>query len=288
MVYQSLLGAWPADRADPTLPERLQAFAVKAAREGKEQTSWLAPDEAYEAALRRFVSGILDPAQSAKFLAAFAAFARRVALMGALKSLSQLVLKCTMPGVPDFYQGAEFWDLSLVDPDNRRPVDFAARAAQLTQLGGDPDWLSLAGQWPDGRIKLALTGRLLALRRTFAEAFATGEYRPLEVEGRHRDGIIAYARCLGEQAIIVIVARLFASVTQNGSRWPANDWDATVAMNGLAPQRHLLGKQPVHAETAAVGLRVADALGCLPVAVLEARVTGHNPVRVTQNPGRTF
>ena len=116
--------------ADGGFVERIQAYALKAAREGKEETSWLNPHEAYENGVKTFIARILDPALSGEFLEALQTLARRVALLGALNSLSQLTLKATMPGVPDFYQGTEFWDLSLVDPDNRRPVDFAARHAR--------------------------------------------------------------------------------------------------------------------------------------------------------------
>ena len=128
MLYQALLGVWQADRS---LPERLQAYALKAAREGKEQTSWLNPHPRYEASLANFIARILDPSISAEFLNSFEAIARRTSLLGALNSLSQITLKATLPGVPDFYQGTEFWDLSLVNPDNRRPVDYATRAATL-------------------------------------------------------------------------------------------------------------------------------------------------------------
>src|SRR5256714_892136 len=129
MLYQALLGAWQPD--DDTFTERMQAFALKAAREGKQETSWLNPHAAYEAGLKRFIERILDRAASPEFLDSLQALARRVSLLGALNSLSQITLKATMPGVPDFYQGTEFWDFSFVDPDNRRPVDFAARASVL-------------------------------------------------------------------------------------------------------------------------------------------------------------
>src|SRR5215203_1425602 len=152
MLYQALLGAWPLEGMDQAFVERAQAYAVKAAREGKQQTSWLAPDERYEKGLTDFIIRILDRTQSSEFMAAFDAFARRTALIGALNSLSQLVLKTTMPGVPDYYQGTEFWDLSFVDPDNRQLVDFAARAAGLAAVA-DPDWQSVVHTWPDGRIK---------------------------------------------------------------------------------------------------------------------------------------
>src|SRR5262249_20469284 len=128
MLYQALLGAWPLDGPNADFVERMLAYAVKAAREGKQQTSWLAPNEGYEAGLQRFVARLLDPVHSQRFITSFEAFAHRAALMGALNSLTQATLKATMPGVPDFYQGTELWDLSLVDPDNRRPVDIAKRA----------------------------------------------------------------------------------------------------------------------------------------------------------------
>ena len=121
----------------------MQAYALKAAREGKQETSWLNPNEAYEAGLQTFLARILDRSVSAEFLDSLETLAQRISLLGALNSLSQITLKATMPGVPDFYQGTEFWDLSLVDPDNRRPVDFAERAAVLAAME-TPDWADLA------------------------------------------------------------------------------------------------------------------------------------------------
>ena len=115
--------------------ERMQAYALKAAREGKQETSWLNPHEAYEAGVKTFIARILDPSLSAEFLDSLQTLAQRLSLLGALNSLSQITLKATMPGVPDFYQGTEFWDFSLVDPDNRRPVDFAERAAAYWRAG---------------------------------------------------------------------------------------------------------------------------------------------------------
>src|SRR5471030_2340538 len=163
MLYQALVGAWPLDERDDSFLERMQAYALKAAREGKQETSWLNPNQAYEAGLRTFLTRILDRSHSADFLDSLETLARRTALLGALNSLSQITLKATMPGVPDFYQGTEFWDLSLVDPDNRRPVDFAARAAALASME-TPDWAELTQNWPDAHIKLAWTRHLLMLR----------------------------------------------------------------------------------------------------------------------------
>src|SRR6185312_14130782 len=127
---------------DAEFAARMQAYALKAAREGKQETSWTNPNESYETALHAFVGHLLDPARSKDFLASFNAFAQRTALLGALNSLVQLALKALLPGVPDFYQGTELWDLSLVDPDNRRPVDFAARAGM--QATESEDWTTLA------------------------------------------------------------------------------------------------------------------------------------------------
>jgi (1->4)-alpha-D-glucan 1-alpha-D-glucosylmutase len=269
MIYQALLGAWIPNGAG--LSERMQAFAIKAAREGKAQTSWLDPDQRYESGLARFVEELLDPARSAEFIKSFAAFADRVALMGALASLAQVALKIAMPGVPDFYQGTEFWDLSLVDPDNRRPVDFLARAQVLQSLTGSVDWTALAKTWPDGRIKLAFTARLLALRQEMRNVFSAGDYRPLAVKGRDADEIVAFARCHEGDAVLVIVGRWFKRSTQGGRRWPTRyDWDATVVVEGFSALQQLLPEQEPAQEP---DLAVSEIFDALPVAVLRARET---------------
>ena len=183
--------------------------------------------------MRTFIARILDRAVSAEFLDSFETLAQRVALLGALNSLSQLTLKATMPGVPDFYQGTEFWDLSLVDPDNRRPVDFAARAAALASL--ETSGLGrLARHWPDGHIKLAWTRQLLKLRTELADVFAHGDYQPLEVSGPHRDHVIAFARRRGRDAAIVAVAKSFAAFSQGGRTGRAAEaFDGALSLNGI-------------------------------------------------------
>jgi len=268
LIYEALAGAWPLTGADDVFSERMQAYAIKAAREGKVETSWLNPDEAYEAALTGFVGAILDRARSPEFIAAFEVFIRRVALLGALNSLSQLALKAMVPGVPDIYQGTEFWDLSLVDPDNRHPVDFDARVAALAALDA-PDWQSLAEQWEDGRIKLALTRKLLTLRTRLAPVFQQGAYLPVEVRGTHRDRVLAFARRYDRDAVIVAVGRHMAPLTGNGVHWPRGaEWDATLVISGfqvtsdhLEPERKLPRAE----------LPVAQLFADLPVAVLRAR-----------------
>ena len=270
MLYQTLLGAWPIEGLDDSFVERIQAYALKAAREGKEETSWLNPNEAYEAGLRGFIGRILDPSASAEFLESLARLARRVALMGALNSLAQLTLKATLPGVPDFYQGTEFWDLSLVDPDNRRPVDFAGRSLALSNLQA-PGWQSLVRDWPDGRLKLAWTAHLLRLRAERADVFTYGDYKPLDVSGPHRDHVIAFARRRGKDAAVVAVARLFAPFSQGGRVWPSADhFDATITLGDLS----IDGLDDARRE-----LHLSELFQHLPVAVLRAGLQMTAPAR---------
>ncbi len=265
MLYQTLLGAWPLDGPDDTFPERIQSYALKAAREGKEETSWLNPNETYETGLRTFIARILNRSASGEFLDSLTTLARRVALLGTLNSLSQLTLKAMLPGVPDFYQGTEFWDLSLVDPDNRRPVDFSERATALSALRM-LDWEHLAQNWVDGRLKLAWTAHLLKLRTELADVFTHGDYRPLDVSGPHRDHVIAFARRRGKDAAIIAVARHFAPFSQAGRVWPsAAQFDATIGLDGLSVDG---------VGDAGTALRLSTLFQRLPVAVLKARFEG--------------
>jgi (1->4)-alpha-D-glucan 1-alpha-D-glucosylmutase len=260
MLYQALLGAWQPD--ETSFRERMQAYALKAAREGKEETSWLNPHVAYEAGVAAFIARILDRSVSAEFIGAFEALAQRVALLGALNSLSQITLKATLPGVPDFYQGTELWDFSLVDPDNRRPVDFAGRAAALAALE-TPDWDGLIKDWPSGRLKLAWTRQLLKVRNELADVFTLGDYQPLQVSGPHRDHVIAFARWHGRDAAIVAVAKSSAPFTQGGRAWPhADAFDGTIDVTG-----YVIGD-------GASELRLAELFQQLPVAVRKATFAG--------------
>jgi (1->4)-alpha-D-glucan 1-alpha-D-glucosylmutase len=276
MLYQALLGAWPLQGLDASFVARMQAYAVKAAREGKQYSSWLAPDERYEAGLKRFIGRILDGEESAAFIESFDAFARRAALLGALSSLTQLTLKATMPGVPDFYQGTELWDLSLVDPDNRREVDFPSRQAAMVSSDRS-DWHDLAATWQDGRIKLALTRHLLLLRNQRQDVFARGAYRPLEVVGPHRDEIVAFARTSGRDAILVVAGRHFNRTTRGGRQWPHNEtWDASVVVDGFAD---IAGAIATDRQFTGYTLAVRELLRTLPVAVLRASYLPAAPAR---------
>jgi (1->4)-alpha-D-glucan 1-alpha-D-glucosylmutase len=270
MLYQALLAAWPLDGPDDEFVGRFLAYAIKAAREGKQQTSWLAPDETYESGLKQFLLRLLDPEHSGAFLESFTAFARRTALLGAVKSLTQILLKAAMPGVPDFYQGTELWDLSFVDPDNRRPVDFEARMRLLQSIGPAPDWRALAANWPDGRIKLALTARLLSVRRQCSDMFANGRYCPIDVLGPDRDQVIAFARVSDRAALVVAGARSVARATAGGRCWPYGaEWNAKLALNGFSQLRNLLAP-----DLAVTGTEpsLSQLFDTLPVALLQAEV----------------
>jgi (1->4)-alpha-D-glucan 1-alpha-D-glucosylmutase len=264
MLYQALLGAWQPD--DPSFLQRMQEYALKAAREGKQETSWLNPHNAYEEGVKQFIAKILDPSLSGEFLASLQALAQRLSLLGALNSLSQITLKATMPGVPDFYQGTELWDLSLVDPDNRRPVDFAERIGRLDALA-NPDWDRLVERWPSGHLKLAWTRRLLKQRAELAEVFTNGDYEPVEVSGPKADHFIAFARRRGREAALVVATRWLAPFTDGGRQWPSPEaYEAVLNVAGYAVEGF--------ADADATELRLSDLLAHLPVAVLKARFNG--------------
>jgi (1->4)-alpha-D-glucan 1-alpha-D-glucosylmutase len=171
-----------------------------------------------------------------------------------------------MPGVPDFYQGTELWDFSLVDPDNRRPVDFAARAGLLGALE-NPDWDRLSLGWPSGHLKLAWTWHLLEIRTERADVFTEGDYEPLEVSGPQRDHFIAFARRRGHEASITVVTRWFAPFTDGGRHWPGpENFDAALDVGDYVVEGF--------ADADARKLRLSDLLAHLPVAVLKARFNG--------------
>ncbi len=214
LLYQTLLGTWPlqsfhelSDQAHAGYVGRIQQYMAKALKEAKVNTSWVQPNEPWDAAVAEFVEKILDRSPKNRFLESFLPLAEEVARAGAINSLSQVLLKLTAPGVPDIYQGNEVWEFSLVDPDNRRPVDYGKRAQMLDSLGKvTPE--ELLANWRDGRIKLFLTRQLLHFRREHAALFAHGSYVPLGVIGKFADCCIAYLRRLDEQSIVVLAPRL--------------------------------------------------------------------------------
>jgi len=208
LLVQMIVGAWPPDLAIEdaagckAFAARLAGWQQKALREAKLVTDWIAPNEPYESAARAFLTRLF--AGEADLLPDIARFARRIGPAGAANGLAQTLLKFTAPGVPDIYQGTDCWDLSLVDPDNRRPVDFSLRMASLEGSALD----ALAASWRDGRIKQAVIARVLAVRRAAPRLFAEGSYQPVEVEGPLARHILAFARILGDQIAITVACRL--------------------------------------------------------------------------------
>jgi len=215
LLYQTMLGAAPFEGLDADdFRSRLETYLVKAAREAKRETSWLNPDERYEEALVAFARRILDSETGAPFLELFLPYLERIAHRGVFASLAQTLLKLTCPGVPDIYQGTELWDLSLVDPDNRRPVDFARRrqllAELLERLEQDRAALlaDLADDPRDGRVKLLLIQELLRLRQERPAVFLDGRYEPVLASGAHGGRVVAFARTHGEEIVVVVALRL--------------------------------------------------------------------------------
>ena len=254
--YQVLVGTWPGVRpgsdrgqtgvrpgsdssltpveaeSDPGLTPgvgelvgRLKEYMLKAVREAKVHSSWLTPNQAYEDGLTKFVDGVLGPAGSAKFLPAFLPFQARIAACGVTNSLAQVVLKAASPGVPDFYQGTELWDLSLVDPDNRRPVDFALRERLLAELDdARPAFGNMLSNWGDGRIKLFVTAAALRLRRDLPDVFIGGDYLPLLTEITVEADVVAFARVSGNDTVLVATPRLWTRMGCDGPPLGAECW----------------------------------------------------------------
>ena len=227
LLYQTLLGTWPLHAPDDAqladYCARIQTYMVKAARESKEHSSWIKVNSEYEKALTSFVQALLTPGEKNLFLADFVPLAQRIARFGLLNSLSQTLLKLTAPGVPDIYQGCELWQFNLVDPDNRRPIDYGLRRQMLAELqalftGATTTWPErlrpLLDNMEDGRIKLYLTWRALQLRRRWPELFREGEYLPLNVSGARADHVCAYARRHRDQTVIVVAPRFFAKLPE--------------------------------------------------------------------------
>jgi (1->4)-alpha-D-glucan 1-alpha-D-glucosylmutase len=240
LLHQTLLGTLPANGLAPDeiagYRERIGQYMLKAAREAKVRTSWSQPDAAYEAALQAFVLGLLGRVDGNPVLAELQSRASAIAWFGALNSLAMTVLKLTCPGVPDLYQGTELMDFSLVDPDNRRPVDYALRErllSELERMRTSDDVANqvrkIASEPADGRIKLWLISQLLGLRRTREELFHAGRYEALKVQGPRRRHVVAYARRSGKAALLVVVARKFAALENQSGQLPVGPdiWGGT-------------------------------------------------------------
>ncbi len=288
LLYQTLMGIWP----DPGTPEdqrdairaRVADYMVKAAQEAKTNTSWINPNAVYLQALRSFVDALFAPATGDAFMADFLPLQRRIAWFGRFNALSQTLLKMTAPGVPDLFQGMELWNYSLVDPDNRRPVHFAARSALLAEMqartleGGDlPTFCQeLVASALDGRVKLYTIWAALALRQAHERIFADGDYRPIVARGDQWQHVCAFAREIGDAAIITIAPILIYQLCGGEERAPigAEVWGDT----WLTLPDHYVGRQFRDGYSGAIhtvamrdgvpGLTVANMLDVFPVALL--------------------
>ncbi len=272
LLYQTLLGTWPVDldgapvsSVGPKFIARIQRYMAKALKEAKLNTSWIQPNENWDDAMQEFVARILEAGPRNKFLPAFLPVAAEIARLGAINSLAQTVIKLTAPGVPDIYQGTEIWDDSLVDPDNRRPIDYSRRREMLTQIEKLPA-NELMQCWPDGRIKMRLTQRLLHLRRENPELFREGIYEPINFGGAFADCAIGFVRRDRDRAIIVIVPRLSSRVgfPPIGDRWQDTH---VVRPAGMSNLRDVFSDRKVRVENSQ--LRLAVAMSQLPFAVLQ-------------------
>ena len=274
--YQSLLGSFPFSRSlVPAFKERVKEHMIKAVREAKIHTAWLRPDKEYEDAFIRFIEGCLDETKPNPFVESFLPFQKKVSWYGMMNSLSQTLLKITCPGVPDFYQGTELWDLDMVDPDNRRPVDFSVRKTMLNDIsaraGIEAEGLiaELLKSPEDGRIKLFLTYMALNERRKRSGLFKSSPYIPLECEGGLSKHIVAFARAGQGEAAVTIAPRFLTSVVREGEYALGEKWGDTAVK--LPPELHGYGwKDAFTGQSVPQGreIKCETALGSFPVAFL--------------------
>ncbi len=243
LLYQTLVGTKPLGSMEgeqkAVYQQRIVEYMKKGLREAKLNTSWANPSEEYERAVVNFITCLFDESKSSSFLIDLNEFVESISDAGYCNSLSQLVLKCTVPGLPDFYQGSEFWDFRLVDPDNRTPVDFVARSRQLEELLGQfaesptRQMDALLDQWPSPRVKLFVTWRLLQLRQDFIDLFTHGAYIPLEVSGNAAAHVVAFMRRNANQTVVVAATRQLKILQQLGKavvqlgRLPVIHWEDT-------------------------------------------------------------
>ena len=270
-LYQTLLGSYPLDEGErQRFSERVKLHMVKALREAKVNSSWLKPNLEYEQAAVNFSEELLN---SESFLAAFLPFQKKTAFYGFFNSLSQTLLKATCPGVPDFYQGTELWDLNLVDPDNRRPVGFQKRQKTLMAVSAlEPSKApSLLDHYADGEAKLYLIYKTLQFRRKFKELFTEGSYIPLTIKGRRSENIIAFCRKKDNLFVVIIAPRFLAGLIKPQTSWNKAqiDWaDTSITLPDTAPSRftEVFTGRTVGSKFGLLPLR--DALDDFPVALL--------------------
>jgi (1->4)-alpha-D-glucan 1-alpha-D-glucosylmutase len=283
-IYQSLVGAWQAgDDAQPAagFQPRFQAYVRKAMAEAKLRTSWINPDAEYEEAVVAFVDGLLNPGRSGAFLRSLNDFVRRIDEPGAWNSLVQTLLKVTAPGIPDVYNGAELWDFSFTDPDNRRPVDFRHRHDLLASIAGqaNDDPAAKAGALlatpGSGAIKLFVLQRALRTRRQHAAVFAGSTYEPCAASGRRERMVVAFARGDRGQRVLTVTGRLFTHLVRAGEKPIGTVWyDTRVALPEMPPgarYRDSLTDRWLGPERRddAASFALAEVCAVLPVALIE-------------------
>lgn len=274
VLYQMLVGAWPLDlclddhRGLQDLLERLSEWQRKAVREAKRRSGWVEPNLDYEQASGRFLVNLLHPQRGAAFLAQLHDFVSSLAAAGALNGLAQTLLRLSTPGVPDTYQGTELWDFSLVDPDNRRAVDYDLRACRLDDSADDEDLLR---DWRDGRIKQRLIARSLQLRRQTPELFVAGSYRPLRVHGRRADHVLAFAREYAGCAVVVAVPLRTVALRDDHAHLsvPPTAWgDTLIELPMALAQRRWTDALGGRTWAPSLALRVSELFGRWPLALL--------------------
>ena len=285
MYYQALVGAWPAEKlgapvpaaAPPDFVERVGSYMRKALKEAKRHTSWVQENQDYESAMQAFVETTLVGETAAQFLQSFVPFQRRLAWFGMINSLAQLVLRVGAPGVPDTYQGSELWNFSLVDPDNRHPVDFELRRELLASVASTP-LAHMLDHWPDGRVKLYTLMRSLRFRREHAALFLHGDYEPLSSDADDPH-VVAFIRRHDREELIVVAPRFLATMMGGVPRHPlgAEAWK----MAGIRLPRRLARARLVNVFTSEAveplvhrdvpWLLVGTALQSWPVAMLHVR-----------------
>ncbi len=275
LIYQILIGTWPmhvkdggigpafaamSDEDHAEYVGRIQEYMTKAIKEAKVNSSWVQPNEPWDEAVRGFVAAVLSRGEENRaFLAAFEPLAERAARLGVINSLTQTVLKLTVPGVPDIYQGCDVWDYSLVDPDNRRPVDYEFRRKTLAALKGT-DGRELLATWPDGRVKLFVLSTLLRHRRDHADFFQEADYHATEATGEHAGSVVAFVRAHAGAELLVVVPRISSRVSDSpvGEAWG----DTSLALEDGGIWRDLFTGREVR------GGRLSEILADFPCAVL--------------------
>ncbi|MEK8023248.1 MAG: malto-oligosyltrehalose synthase, partial [Candidatus Hydrogenedentota bacterium] len=290
LLYQTLVGTYPFE--SPTEPQletyigRIEQYMEKATKEAKARTSWIKPNLAYDQAIRAFVHSLLTPDEENAFLPDFRIFQSRIARVGVWNSLTQAILKIASPGVPEIYQGNELWDFSLVDPDNRRPVDFEMRCRILASLqatmngsAGNPgdrlaairEFLATVG---DGRIKMYILNRGLEFRRGRKQLFREGAYTPLSAQGGFKDNVVAFARDTARESCLAVAGRWYIrlgapDVSPTGSAW--RDTELLLPEKAAGSYREILTDRIVTAEPRGdtAVMKLSDICFSLPVALLD-------------------